>query len=80
MRHPAAVRLCKQVVQLRALLPREHSCGGPDAVATLDASRPGWRAELPFDLDEQDVRVLVEDLVRACKRRSPGTFGVTASP
>ena len=63
--YPAAVRLCKQVVRLRALLPREHSRGGPDAVATLDARRPGWRAELPFDLDEQDVRVLVEDLVRA---------------
>lgn len=63
--YPAAVRLCKQVVRLRALLPREHSRGGPDTVATLDASRPDWRAELPFDLDEQDVRVLVEDLVRA---------------
>ena len=65
-----AVALCRSIADLRAGLPRESS--GVDAVQQLDASRPSWRSELPFDLEEQDVRRLVEDLVRVRREESHG--------
>jgi hypothetical protein len=64
-----AVALCRSIVELRAGIPRDP---GLDPVQLLDAGRPGWRAELPFDLEEQDVRRLVEDLVRAQREESHG--------
>jgi len=64
-----AVALCRSIVELRAGVPR---VAGLDPVQQLDASRPGWRGELPFDLEEQDVRRLVEDLVRAQREESHG--------
>ncbi len=65
-----AVALCQCVVELRARLPNTGT-HGPDAVEKLDALDPGWRSSLPFDLEERDVRLLVEDLVRA-KRGDAG--------
>lgn len=64
-----AVALCRSIVELRAGIPKE---AGLDPVQLLEASRPGWRAELPFDLEEQDVRRLVEDLVRARREEGHG--------
>lgn len=64
-----AVALCRSIVELRAGVPRE---AGLDPVQLLDARRPGWRSELPFDLEEQDVRRLVEDLVRVRREESHG--------
>jgi hypothetical protein len=66
-----AVALCRFVAQLRARLP-----GGVgasiDAVQRLDVISPEWRSELPFDLEERDVRLLVEDLVRARRGNAEG--------
>ncbi|MDX8541537.1 STY4851/ECs_5259 family protein [Mesorhizobium abyssinicae] len=59
----AAVSLCRAITDLRASVPPGPE--GEDAVQRLSRVRPDWPAELPFDLEEQDVRKLVEDLVRA---------------
>jgi len=67
-----AVALCRVISELRAGLPQVDPA---DAVQRLDSLRPNWRDELPFDLEEQDVRRLVEDLVRA-RRDEAGGLGV----
>ncbi|RUV28371.1 hypothetical protein EOA86_20120 [Mesorhizobium sp. M5C.F.Ca.IN.020.32.2.1] len=64
----AAVSLCRAIVDLRASVPPGPE--GVDAVQRLSRVRPDWPAELPFDLEEQDVRKLVEDLVRARRQDS----------
>lgn len=58
----SAVELCGAVVDLRAGIPEENR--GQDPVTYLDGARPGWRATLPFDVEQEDVRTLVEQLVR----------------
>lgn len=66
----AAVLLCRAIADLRASVPEGPE--GVDAVQRLNSSRPDWPAQLPFDLEEQDVRKLVEDLVRARPPESRG--------
>src|SRR5690606_17159158 len=66
----AATSLCRAVVELRT-----RAAGGPaglDAVQRLDLVRPDWRKDLPFNLEEQDVRRLVEQLMRAQREKSQG--------
>ena len=70
-----AVALCRVIAELRASLPESRESGF-DAVLCLDVARPTWRTELPFDLEEQDVRLLVEDLVRARKDETSGLSAV----
>jgi hypothetical protein len=66
----AAVSLCRTIVDIRASVPKDRM--GFDAVQLLERVRPNWRADLPFDLEEQDVGRLVEDLVRAERQVSQG--------
>jgi hypothetical protein len=66
-----AVALCRFVAQLRARLP-EGLGASIDPVQRLDVISPQWRSELPFDLEEQDVRLLVEDLVRVRRGDAEG--------
>lgn len=66
----SAVALCRAIVDLRASVPEGPA--GLDAVQRLDLARPEWRKNLPFDLEEQDVRRLVEDLVRAQREEGRG--------
>jgi hypothetical protein len=66
-----AVALCRVITELRASIPDAREVGG-DTVRCLDVARPNWRTELPFDLEEQDVRHLVEDLVRARRDDTSG--------
>jgi hypothetical protein len=58
----AAVELCGAIVDLRSGIPEAAREGDP--VAYLDAAQPGWRTTLPFDVEQVDVRTLVERLVR----------------
>lgn len=57
-----AIELCDKIVELRALLPplETHS----DPVDFLDQIRPCWRDELPFDVECEDIRAMVEQIVR----------------
>jgi hypothetical protein len=71
----AAVDLCSAIAGLRASLPTGPA-GHDDPVAALDATRPGWRHDLPFDLESEDVKTLVEEVLRARLERT-STFGVT---
>ncbi|MBS7542854.1 STY4851/ECs_5259 family protein [Ancylobacter oerskovii] len=57
-----AVDLCDKIVELRRLLPPGDAGGDP--VEFLDGCRPGWRDELPFDVECDDIRGLVERIVR----------------
>jgi hypothetical protein len=57
-----AVELCAAITDLRAGIPEAARIGDP--VEYLDTERPGWRATLPFDVEQEDVRTLVERLVR----------------
>lgn len=58
----SAIDLCRFIVDLRASLPAEAR--GTDPVAHLDACRPGWRDALRFDVEQEDVRTLVDRMVR----------------
>lgn len=73
---PAAVRLCEAILELRRLSGAVEPNGSEDPVVRLDRTRPTWRAELPFDVEEQDIRSLVEDLVRARASDREGALGV----
>ena len=57
-----AIDLCDKIVELRRLLPpmEIHS----DPVQFLDQHRHGWREELPFDVECEDIRAMVEQIVR----------------
>jgi hypothetical protein len=57
-----AVELCDKIVELRRLLPPMESRGDP--VQFLDQHRHGWREELPFDVECEDIRAMVEQIVR----------------
>lgn len=57
-----AVDLCDKIVELRRLLPPMESRGDP--VQFLDQHRHGWREELPFDVECEDIRAMVEQIVR----------------
>lgn len=57
-----ATELCKSIVDLRASLPPLEARGDP--VDYLDVNRPHWRNELPFDIECEDVRSMVEQMVR----------------
>lgn len=57
-----AVDLCDKIVELRTLLPPLEVRGDP--VDYLDQNRPGWRGELPFDVECEDIRSMVEQIVR----------------
>jgi hypothetical protein len=59
----AATSLCRAIVELRTSVSDGPS--GLDTVQRLDRVRSNWREDLPFNLEEQDVRRLVEELVRA---------------
>jgi len=66
----AATSLCRTIVDLRTSV--SEGPAGLDSVQRLDRLRPSWRQDLPFSLEEQDVRRLVEELVRAQRDRSHG--------
>ncbi|OWJ63610.1 hypothetical protein BWR60_28640 [Inquilinus limosus] len=57
-----AIELCGAIVDLRKTIPIEARGGDP--VTFLDAHDPGWRDALPFDVEQDDVRTLVERMVR----------------
>ncbi|MEW9309923.1 STY4851/ECs_5259 family protein [Labrys neptuniae] len=57
-----AIELCRAIVALRATIPTEARNGDP--VAFLDGCTPSWRDALPFDVDQDDIRTLVERMVR----------------
>ncbi len=62
--YDSAVVLCAKVAELRRVLTTQERELQLDPVHRLDTIRPGWRKELPFDLEEQDFRALVDDLIR----------------
>jgi hypothetical protein len=51
-----------KIVELRECLPRLEARGDP--VDYLDHIRPTWRNELPFDIECEDIRSMVEQIVR----------------
>lgn len=57
-----ATEFCEKIVELRACLPSRETRGDP--VDYLDKNRPTWRDELPFDVECEDIRSLVEEIVR----------------
>ncbi|MER9458283.1 STY4851/ECs_5259 family protein [Mesorhizobium sp. M0387] len=57
-----AIDLCDRIIELRASLPPPEARGDP--VNYLDQLRPGWRDELPFDVESEDIRSMVEQIVR----------------
>lgn len=57
-----AADLCTRVVGLRTCLPPPAERGDP--VSYLDSKRPHWRDELPFDVESEDIRTMVEEMVR----------------
>jgi hypothetical protein len=57
-----AIDLCDKIVEMRASLPPPETRGDP--VDYLDQNRPGWRDELPFDVECEDIRSMVEQIVR----------------
>jgi hypothetical protein len=59
-----AVELSRIVADLRRRLTAADAPGF-DPVQRLDSVCPNWRSELPFDVETNDVRLLVEDLVGA---------------
>lgn len=65
-----ATELCEKIVELRACLPAQQERGS-DPVDYLDQTRPNWRNELPFDVECEDIRTMVEEIVRL--REDPGT-------
>jgi hypothetical protein len=66
-----AIELCEKIVELRALLELPESRDDP--VGYLDQIRPGWRNELPFDVECEDIRAMVEQIVRI---RAEGTVAL----
>jgi len=65
-----ATELCETIVRFRALLPADAS----DPVGTLDKLRPLWRDELPFNIESEDIRAMVEQIVRV---REEGTTALS---
>lgn len=59
----AAGDICAAIVELRAEIGVETATG-EDPVARLDLIRSNWRDDLPFNVEERDVRTLVEQMVR----------------
>lgn len=57
-----AIELCDKIVELRRSLPPPDARGDP--VDYLDQNRIGWRDELPFDVECEDIRSMVEQIVR----------------
>jgi hypothetical protein len=57
-----ATELCDKIVELRACLPPPQVRGDP--VDYLDQNRSKWRDELPFDVECEDIRTMVEEIVR----------------
>ncbi|TPM34678.1 STY4851/ECs_5259 family protein [Mesorhizobium sp. B2-3-4] len=57
-----AVDLCDKIIDLRASLPPPEARG--DAVDYLDQNRLGWRDQIPFDVECEDIRSMVEQIVR----------------
>ena len=57
-----AVDLCDKIVEIRRLLPPMEARSDP--VQFLDQHRQGWREELPFDVECEDIRVMIEQIVR----------------
>jgi hypothetical protein len=64
----ASVELCGVVAQLRRLLPSDGQ--RIDSIAFLDGHRPNWRNDLPFEVEEEDVKALVENMLRSTSDRS----------
>lgn len=57
-----AIDLCAAIVNLRASISAETR--DLDPVPHLDAQQPGWRKALPFDVEQEDLRTLIERMVR----------------
>ncbi|MDR3571046.1 MAG: STY4851/ECs_5259 family protein, partial [Candidatus Pacebacteria bacterium] len=57
-----AIELCEKIIELRRSLPPANERGDP--VDYLDQNRPCWRDELPFDIECEDIRSMVEQIVR----------------
>ena len=58
--------LCAELSFAAVRLRQEAMLGAPDGVgasAWLDATRPGWRDELPISLESQAARALIDDLL-----------------
>ena len=64
----ASVELCTAVVDLRKVLSSNEQ--GIDPIALLAARRPNWRRDLPFEVEEEDVKSLVEEMLRTMADRS----------
>nr|WP_246452695.1 STY4851/ECs_5259 family protein [Sinorhizobium mexicanum] len=57
-----ATELCEKIVEIRASLPSKEVRGDP--VDYLDQSNPSWRLDLPFEIEGDDIRAMVEEIVR----------------
>lgn len=57
-----AVELCDAIVHLRSSIPVEARRDDP--VGFLDRHRPNWRNDLPFDVECEDIRSMIEQIVR----------------
>lgn len=68
----AAEELCEAVVELRRLLPQGTLLAREDPIVILDRTQTGWRERLPFDVELEDVREMVETIVRARADRKEG--------
>lgn len=68
--HRSAEELVGAVVELRRLLPSDVDTADGDPIATLDRLTPEWRTELPFEIETEDVRTMIETMVRVRATRS----------
>jgi hypothetical protein len=66
----AAGDLCAAIIALRAEIGAIGS--NEDSVDRLDRLRPSWRDGLPFAVEERDIRVLVEQMVRVRAKAADG--------
>lgn len=71
--HDAAVELCTALVDLRRII-RDYGVEFSDPISVLDGAQPDWRAQLPFELEPQDVASVVEQLIRATRDPTSALF------
>jgi hypothetical protein len=62
------------LAELRASLPQAQRQSDP--VNYLDQHRPGWRLAIPFDVESEDIRAMVEEIVRL-RESTSGALDVT---
>lgn len=68
--HEPAEELVEAVVELRRVLPDGAVSGVDDPISILNRQQPDWRDRLPFDVEIEDVRSMVETIIRVKADRS----------